>query len=185
MSGILDIPLDNSIGLEQIRKEYFGGRRYFSESHDLATFTELMTDRDFFAGIRKLVKLYLNLNTSMTSSTSNIAPLYLYHFNYTGTTRRDRRTTELGLGHLIRVKYNNAGTAGSRIPMELRIAAEVTRLKGMEFLGLKIPDYGVCHGDDIKYMFLPAEALKIRRGSENYKFSKDLVSAWVQFAKSR
>lgn len=167
MGGILDIHNDPH-GLRLVRSAYFENRTFHVQS-DLPVFTEMIGDRDFRTDF---------VETAETIQKSNLMPLYLYYFNYTTKAKAD-----LSIGHLLRIKHQT----GLRrfLPSEVNIFTEAVGMRLREDVGLTVPNYGVCHGDELKYLFMLDDLVLIKPGSPNYLTSKLMVRMWTQFATNR
>lgn len=106
--------------------------------------------------------------------------------------------------------YNSGNSVGlarvaaqGKFPVYLEIIAAFLKHRVKEILGLKLNDYGkcffkewigmdfnlkkilqgVCRGDELQYLFSIISFWDIGKNSKHYKFSKELIKLWVEFAK--
>lgn len=145
----------------QIRDYYFGGPNStpIRLRRNLQNFTNMFSDRMFFLPSKE---------GAMQSAKSN-APTFMYYFSY---------ETPISIYDLILGMNPNA------ILQEIELAAHFTR-KWLQqnIFGSKPKFLGASHGDELSVLFDTHILSEIRRGSQHYRFSKEMVKLWADFAR--
>jgi len=127
----------------------------------LRNLTNLFSDRHFNQPLTRTARLY-----------SKHAPLYLYHFNYSGF---------FSIEHFIadREKQYIHPILSLLYHQTLRIIQEFV-------FGIKVTSNGTCHSDELPLLFnhpwTPSIFSKLPE--RDVQMSKDLVRLWVSFARS-
>jgi carboxylesterase type B len=151
---------DNPGAAEKIRKQYFGQTSKKFTSDDYSKATQIFSDRYF-----------LTCHGEATRAHSKHAPTYSYYFSHTNPEGN-------GLGLAM-------GAAKGKYPVILELlVAKIKYMVYTKVLGWEVRDYGVCHADELMYLFYTIPTTGIWKGSPHYEFSKSLLKLWVNFAEN-
>jgi carboxylesterase type B len=141
-----------------IKEIYFPQDTTFTKETKLLQYTKLFSDSNF------------NLHVSHCISVQKqFSPVYPYYFSRTG-------------GPSLTVLLDMLMKRSS-LPVKLLKFIATTLYN--KVTGNRPTDYGVCHGDDLAMLFVIEKVFHVKKdpNSEDYKFSKDMVKLWVDFAR--
>ncbi|CAG7687337.1 unnamed protein product [Allacma fusca] len=142
----------------KIKEIYFPENSNLTKDQKLEQFTKLFSDAYFLLHMSHCISVQ-----------RQFSPIYPYYLSRRG-------------GPSLSVIMNFLTGKGS---LALRIAKFVAVSIYYKITGNKPRDYGVCHGDDLAMLFKVERMFNVPRSpnSADYKFSKDMVKLWVDFAR--
>ena len=146
---------------DKIRKYYFGNTapgQVIRIRKNIQNFTNMFSDRMFFLPQKE---------GSLQSA--KYAPTFMYYFTY---------EAPISIYDLILGMNPNTG-----ILQEIELAAHMTRKWLQENVFGQKKFLGASHGDELSILFDTHLLSEIRRGSTHYRFSREMVKLWTDFAR--
>lgn len=145
---------------DKVRSYYFGSQSRFCTQANLANFTKLMSDREYFLGSHQSALYHYSPDTSNS-------PIYMFYF---------AQPVPLSFGDVLWGQY---GIFPAFVEIGVFLIYHWVK---RNIFGWNNPNKGVTHVDDLTFIFHIQNIPEYSGGDSYEKLSKEMVRSWVQFA---